>query len=120
MRVPRPTVDGMCYDTGATPPIFDPPRTTVDSGPIALTSADGTAIAAYAARPHDRTGAAVLVLPDNRGLFGFYEQLTIRLAEQGHPAVAIDYFGRSAGVDYRARGAGFDPMPHLAALTRDG
>jgi carboxymethylenebutenolidase len=109
----------MCYDADAAPPALDPPVTAVEAAPITLTGADGARFAAFSARPADPTGPGVLVLPDNRGLSGFYEQLTIRLAEQGHPAVAIDYFGRSAGVDYRSRGT-FDPMPHLAALTKPG
>ena len=46
----------------------------------------------------------MLVLPDNRGLSSFYEQLTIRLAEQGHTALVIDYFGRTAGPGARERG----------------
>jgi len=68
----------------------------------------------------DSRGTGVLVLPDNRGLSGFYEQLTVRLAGQGYPALALDYFGRTAGVGYQDRGADFDHMSHLARLTRDG
>ena len=37
----------------------------------------------------------VVVLPDVRGLFRFYEQLAERFAAAGHPAIAIDDFGRT-------------------------
>jgi Dienelactone hydrolase family len=60
----------------------------------------------------------VVVLPDNRGLYSFYEQLTVRLAEQGHVAIAIDYFGRTAGTEVRAQDFPF--MKHLMQLTRQG
>ena len=36
-----------------------------------------------------------------RGLYRFYEELALRFAERGYPAVAIDYFGRTAGVGKR-------------------
>jgi carboxymethylenebutenolidase len=113
----------MCHDLDAQPPIYPASITTVDSAEVVLTGSDGASFAAYLATPAVVTGRAVLVLPDNRGLAGFYESLTLRLAEQGHPALAIDYFGRTAGLDHRAR-IGFDDMavvmPHLMALTRPG
>ena len=40
----------------------------------------------------------MVVLPDVRGLYRFYEELALRFAERGYPAVAFDYFGRTAGV----------------------
>jgi carboxymethylenebutenolidase len=111
-----PTV---CYDTDATPPSYGPPRTEATAGPLVLTSADGSAVAAHLGRPARASGVAVVVLPDNRGLSGFYQQLTLRLAEQGHTALAIDYFGRTAGVDLAARGADFPQMADFAGLHRD-
>jgi carboxymethylenebutenolidase len=53
-----------------------------------------------------------------RGLHHYYEELAQRFAEMGVEAVAIDYFGRTAGVD--ARGDEFDFGPHVAATTWDG
>ena len=38
-----------------------------------------------------------MILPDVRGLYRFYEELALRFAERGIAAVAIDYFGRTAG-----------------------
>jgi carboxymethylenebutenolidase len=108
----------MCYDTDAAPPVYGAPVTDTSSSSLVLTSSDGTGFAAYLSEPAESHGTGVLVLPDNRGLSGFYEQLTVRLAEQGYPALAVDYFGRTAGVGYR--GADFDHMSHLFQLTRPG
>src|SRR4051794_27311573 len=76
---------------------------------LTLTSADGTEFSAYLARAEGPTG--VVVLPDVRGLFRFYEQLAERFAAAGHPAIAIDYFGRTAGLG--PRDDSFEYMPHV-------
>ncbi len=115
----------MCYDADALPPIYGEPVTKVSTETLTLTSVDCAAFAAYLARPEQPSGAAVLVLPDNRGLSGFYERLAVRLAEQGHLALALDYFGRTAGLGYRDRGPDFADIAtllprHLGRLTRDG
>src|SRR5262249_53169414 len=55
---------------------------------------------------------------DVRGLYRFYEELALRFAERGHAAVAIDYFGRTAGIE--KRGDDFEYMPHVQQLTGDG
>lgn len=114
----------MCYDADSVPPFHGPPLTSTSSTELRLTATDGAPLAAFRSLPDEPSGPAVLVLPDNRGLSRFYEQLTRRLAEQGLPALAIDYFGRSAGPGYRDRPAEFSElpnlMPHLGALTRDG
>ncbi|HEV2342490.1 MAG TPA: dienelactone hydrolase family protein [Actinocrinis sp.] len=114
----------MCYEADAAPPFYCPPITATTSAQLLLTAADGAPCAAFRSLPAEPSGPGVLVLPDNRGLSAFYEQLTRRLAEQGLPALAIDYFGRSAGPDCRARPSEFAELPnlmtHLRALTRDG
>lgn len=114
----------MCYDSDAVPPSPGAPITTTTSARLLLTAADGAPCAAFRSLPAEPNGPGVLVLPDNRGLSTFYEQLTMRLAEQGLPALAIDYFGRSAGPAYSDRPAEFAELPnlmtHLRALTRDG
>ena len=76
---------------------------------LTLTSADGTDFSAYLARAEGPTG--VVVLPDVRGLFRFYEQLAERFAAAGHPAIAIDYFGRTAGLG--PRDEDFEYLPHV-------
>ena len=49
------------------------------------------------ATPDEPSGIGVVVLPDVRGLYRFYEELALRFAERGFDAVAIDYFGRTRG-----------------------
>jgi carboxymethylenebutenolidase len=80
---------------------------------LTLTSADGTAFSAYLAPADGPVG--VVVLPDVRGLFRFYEQLAERFAAAGHPAIAIDYFGRTAGLG--PRDESFEYQPHVAQTT---
>ena len=107
----------MCFDLDSTPPISsDAARSAVTGTPITLTSADGTSFAAFLARPARPSGVGVVVLPDVRGLFRFYELLAARLAEQGHTALAIDYFGRTAGLGPRP--ANFPFMEHIVRVTR--
>ena len=64
----------------------------------------------------------MLVFPDVRGLHDFYRELALRFAEQGHAALVVDYYGRSAGPESRASGigfadAGFDFMAHASKLS---
>jgi len=103
------------------PPISTPHRNQVHAAPLDLTSADGASFAAFLARPEAQpespSAIGVVVLPDNRGLSGFYEALALRLAEHGLSALAIDYFGRTAGVS-RNRGPEFPVMEHLMRLQR--
>lgn len=60
----------------------------------------------------------MLVFPDVRGLFGFYEDLACQFAAHGHPAVAMDYFGRTAGTDPRQ--PDFPFMDHIAQTNAAG
>ncbi|MGW4404317.1 dienelactone hydrolase family protein [Nonomuraea sp. NPDC004702] len=107
----------MCYDNDAAPPRPQPPITGTRSADLRLTSADGTSFAAYESRPDRVSGPGVVILPDVRGLHGFYKELTVRLAEQGHPALALDYYGRTATDD--DRGESFQVMAHIPKLTRE-
>ena len=107
----------MCFDLSAAPPIFAQPRSQASGCSLSLLSADGTGISAFLARPKKPSGTGVLVLPDNRGLYAFYEQLAIRLAEQGHFALAIDYYGRTAGT--APRDESFPMMQHMMQLKRE-
>ncbi len=114
----------MCHGINARPPVYGRAITAVTSSPVPVTAVDGNRFMGYEARPAASRGVGVLVLPDNGGLSSFYEQIAIRLAELGHPALAIDCFGRTAGTDYRKRGDRLSDFavlgPHLAALTREG
>jgi carboxymethylenebutenolidase len=106
----------MCFDLDATPPIPHIHGGSVEHRDLTLTSADGTEFAAFEASSGGAT--AVLVLPDVRGLFRFYEELSLRFAEHGYDALAIDYFGRTAGVAKRA--SDWDYMPEVRATTIEG
>ncbi len=107
------TIGPMCFDNDSRPPIPIIAGAAVDGKRMALEAADGTSFAAFAAQPSVPMGAAMLILPDVRGLHRFYEELALRFAEAGVAAVAIDYFGRTAGLE--ERGPDFDASPHVAA-----
>ena len=107
----------MCFDSDATPPAAGPPISAVDSADLRLRSADGADFDAFRAQPRQPACGGVVVLPDARGLAPFYRKLAVRLAEQGHPTIAIDYFGRSAG-ENSDRGEGFPWVEHIARLDR--
>ncbi len=106
----------MCFDHDAVPPIPRISGGSVDHRDLVLTAADGNHFAAFEAIGGGPVG--IVVLPDVRGLFRFYEELALRLAERGHDAVAVDYFGRSAGVDKRP--AEWDFWPHVHGTTIEG
>jgi len=72
--------------------------------------------AAFLATPEESTRTGVVILPDIRGLHPFYEQLAVRVAEQGHSALAIDYFGRTAGT--APRDESFQHMEHILRVSR--
>ncbi|MEX0781300.1 MAG: dienelactone hydrolase family protein [Dehalococcoidia bacterium] len=91
----------MCFPHDAHPPIPAIAGAAVDTEDLVLEAADGTKFAAFAARAQNPSGAGMVVMPDVRGLFTFYEELALRFAEQGINAVTIDYFGRTAGVSKR-------------------
>ena len=102
----------MCFDLDSTPPLR-PLMSDARGESLTLTSADGTPFAAYHAYPDStrRNGAGIVILPDVRGLFQFYQDLALRFADAGVEAIAIDYFGRTAGNS--ARGEEFDFMSHV-------
>lgn len=93
----------ICYPYNARPPIPPIRGAAVDSDQIELQAADGARFAAFTARAEQPRPAAVVVMPDVRGLFPFYEELALRFAEAGYDSVTgvIDYFGRTAGVSRR-------------------
>jgi carboxymethylenebutenolidase len=108
----------MCFDHDSHPPIAPIAGGALDGSVVTLTAADGNAFAAYRARPTSPGGAGVVVLPDVRGLYPFYEELALRFAERGVDAIAIDWFGRTAGVG--TRDAEFDYAPHVSQTTWTG
>ena len=107
----------MCYTDDARPPLPPISGAASDQGEMVLTSADGTRFGAYFARADKPTGAGVVVMPDVRGLHQFYMELAQRFAEAGIDAVAIDYFGRTAGIGDRSDA--FEYVPHLEKTTQE-
>ncbi|MDA0366140.1 MAG: dienelactone hydrolase family protein [Chloroflexi bacterium] len=108
----------MCFEIDAMPPIPVIAGAAIDSEDLVLEAADGNKFAAFSARASEPLGPAVVVLPDVRGLFRFYEELALRFAERGYDSIAFDYFGRTSGVG--KRGADFDFMPEVQKTTADG
>ena len=105
----------MCFDYESLPPIPVIAGAAVSHTDLELESADGTVFAAFAALPDEPGPVGVVILPDVRGLYRFYEELALRFAERGFAAVAIDYFGRTAGVS--KRDDHFEYMEHVAQTT---
>jgi carboxymethylenebutenolidase len=114
----------MCFEFDASPPALPPDRALpgIAGGAAAesliLTSSDGARFAAALAESPEPRGSAVVVLPDVRGLYRFYVEFVERLAEAGHHAIALDYFGRTAGAE--ERGEDFDyaaEIPKTSAET---
>ena len=91
----------MCFPYDAHPPVRPIAGAAVDHEDLVLQASGGARFAAFSAKAEQPAGPAVVVLPDVRGLFRFYEELALRFAEVGYDSVAIDYFGRTAGVSKR-------------------
>ena len=108
----------MCHDLDSRPPIVPIAGGAFDGERIEISSADGNTFAAFRARPTRASGAAIVILPDVRGLHPFYVELALRFAERGVDALAIDYFGRTAGAE--PRGDAFEHMPHAERTTWAG
>ena len=108
----------MCFELDSEPPIPGISGAAVSHDALTLASADGTRFAAFAAHPDEPSDAGVVLLPDVRGLYHFYEELALRFGERGYEAVAIDYFGRTAGV--AKRDDDFPYREHTAKTTPEG
>ena len=107
----------MCFDSDSEPPIPHIAGAAVSHDELTLTASDGNELAAFLATPEGEATKGVVILPDVRGLYHFYEELALRFAERGYPAIAIDYFGRTAGAS--KRGESFEYMPHVDQTTDD-
>ncbi len=107
----------MCFDLDSAPPIPTITGAAVSHEDLALEAADGNRLAAFVASPEEAARTGVVILPDVRGLYRFYEELALRFAERGYAAIAFDYFGRTAGAE--KRGDDFEYMPHVQQTTPD-
>jgi carboxymethylenebutenolidase len=111
----------MCHDHDSRPPASPRRGDVAERGVLTLTAADGTDFSAAYAAPAVPAGAGVVLLPDVRGLHPFYVALAEEFARAGLPTVAIDWFGRTAGVaEDGVRGADFEWRPHVEAATPEG
>jgi carboxymethylenebutenolidase len=108
----------MCFDLDSAPPIPPISGAAVSHDDLVLKSDDGNRFAAFAATPEEAAHPGIVILPDVRGLYRFYEELALRFAELGYAAVAFDYFGRTAGAG--KRGDDFEYLPHVRQTTGDG
>jgi carboxymethylenebutenolidase len=108
----------MCYSDDARPPLPPVGGAAAEQGDVHLTAADGNRLMAYFARAAEPTGAGMVILPDVRGLHSFYKELAQRFAEAGIDAVAIDYFGRTAGDG--GRDEEWDFRTHVEQTTPEG
>ncbi len=109
----------MCHQPGARPPLPPIAGGAEAAGQLLILQAvDGNDVAAYAATSGGPGGSGIVVMPDVRGLHPFYMELAERFAEAGVHAVAVDYFGRTAGPE--VRGDDFEYQPHLERTTPEG
>src|SRR5213082_1933062 len=108
----------MCFELDSVPPVPRIAGAAVSHDDLELDAADGNRFAAFEATPDEPNGISVVILPDVRGLYRFYEELALRFAERGYHAVAIDYFGRTAGV--AKRGEDFEYAEHVQQTTQEG
>ena len=108
----------MCFDLDSLPPIPVISGAAISHEDLLLEAKDGNGFAAFLAAPDGPSGVGVVILPDVRGLYRFYEELALRFAERGYTALAFDYFGRTAGVE--KRGDDFEYRPHVDRTTPEG
>jgi carboxymethylenebutenolidase len=100
----------MCFEPDSEPPIPRISGAAVSHDDLVLEAEDGNRFAAFRALPEGEVATGVVILPDVRGLYRFYEELALRFAERGYAAVAFDYFGRTAGVDKRPDDWDYQPL----------
>ena len=108
----------MCFDLDSSPPIPTIAGASVSHDDLVLTAADGNEFAAFVATPEEPAHVGVVIYPDVRGLYRFYEELALRFAERGYAAIAFDYFGRTAGAAKRVDD--FEYSPHVDQTTDEG
>jgi carboxymethylenebutenolidase len=101
----------VCFDLDSSPPVPVIRGAAVSHEGLTLRAADGNTFAAFFAAPDEPADVGVVILPDVRGLYRFYEELALRFAERGYAAVAFDYFGRTR------RGDDFEYRPHVDQTT---
>lgn len=99
----------MCHDSKSRAPLPPISGGAATGESLVLKAADGNEFAAFSAKTEQDGAPGMVILPDVRGLHAFYEDLALRFAEAGVNSVAMDYFGRTAGVSRRADDFDFWP-----------
>src|SRR6185437_7935354 len=99
------------------PPVPPISGAAISHDDLVLEAAGGNRFGAFLATPDGAARVGIVVLPDVRGLYRFYEALALRFAERGYAALAFDYFGRTAGIE--KRDDDFEYMPHVQQTTPD-
>lgn len=104
----------MCFQPEATPP--PPPlKGALDElSRTTLRTEDGADVAATIAATTAELAPGIVIVPDVRGLHPYYERLAEATAGAGAHAVAVDFYGRTAGAAHR--GADFEFAEHRAAV----
>lgn len=108
----------MCHGDDSRPPGPAHPGEVASHGGLELVAADGNRLLAYAAHPAAPSTRGIVILPDVRGLHEFYRALSVRFAEAGLHAVAIDYFGRTTAEADRTESFGY--REHVDQTTPAG
>ena len=67
----------MCFDLDSLPPVRRIAGAAVSHDDLVLEAADGNRFAAFATTPEEPSGVGVVILPDVRGLYRFYEELAL-------------------------------------------
>src|SRR3954468_1665934 len=109
------SVTPICFELDSSPPIPVISGAAVSHESLELEAADGNRFGAFLAVPEEPVDVGVVILPDVRGLYRFYEELALRFAERGIAALAFDYFGRTAGIAKREDD--WDYMTHVQQTT---
>ncbi|GAA3007953.1 YghX family hydrolase [Kitasatospora albolonga] len=107
----------MCHPTDSRPPGIENPGEVAEHGIVRLTTEDGNVFEAYRAVPAEPNGRSVVILPDVRGVHPYYRELAQRFAEAGFTVLALDYYGRTAGIG--ARDDEFDWQQYLPLVQPD-
>ena len=107
----------MCETHDSQPPVEPRGEGVSAQGDFHLVGSDGNRPMAYFARAVEPRSIGVVIVPARLGLLPFYKTLTVRFAEIGIDAVALDLYGRTAGDIPRNDDLPFET--HYEAMTQE-
>ena len=108
----------MCFELDSLPPVPCIAGAAVSHEDLVLESADGTRFAAFAAPPDEPAATASSSCPTSAGCTASTRSWRCGSPSAAIAAVAIDYFGRTAGVG--KRDDDFPYIEHVAQTTPEG